>query len=423
MDNEILIIGGGLGGLCLAQGLLKAGLPFRVFDRDASADWRPQGYRLRINSDGANALRDMLPSELWERFQKTCCIAEIGETDINAADGTIIASRAMKPKGPGPKPYTCDRTVLRNILLSGLSEKISYGKELLHYTVSEVPGGHVVAYFKDGTTATGCFLVGADGAASVTRRQLLPTHVPLDTEGMCIYGKTPITKELLERFPARAMRWMTLVLDRTPVTQTLDVDDAAVTLLLEPIRFPKRTSNDSDNDKDEADRQSDIVLPDDYMYWVLVARKHVFDLPADVPFSTYSGDEIADISLRIADCWDPSLRSILHLQDRRQSSLLRILSADLDMAPWTPSDKVTVIGDACHVMSPCGGVGAATALADGASLARTIATEGISAESIGQFERGMRELAGANIRRSYFGGRQMFGQKPFDRCAPYTEGR
>ncbi|KAI0452383.1 cercosporin toxin biosynthesis protein [Xylaria acuta] len=406
MDNGILIIGGGLGGLCLAQGLLKASIPFRIFERDVSADWRAQGYRLRLNGDGANALKETLPVKLWERFQKTCCSAELGETDINAVDGTIIASRAGgSPAMKGLKPYTCDRTVLRGILLDGLEDMISYGKELVRYDT--VDGG-VVAYFKDGTTASGCFLVGADGRGSVTRRQFLPDHLPLDTEGTCIYGKTPITPELIERFPSRAMRWMTLVIDRTPLTQTLDIDDTAVTLLLEPIRFPKR------ND------QYDQYMPPDYMYWVLVARKQVFDLPSDVPFSTYTGDEIAAISLRVADCWDPSLRSILHLQDKTQSSLLRILSADPSMKAWTPSDKVTVIGDASHVMSPSGGVGAVTALVDGANLAKTIATKGLSTESIGDFEQAMREFAAANIHRSYNGGRKMFGQKPFDQCTPYV---
>ncbi|KAI0201401.1 cercosporin toxin biosynthesis protein [Astrocystis sublimbata] len=403
---DILIIGGGLGGLCLAQGLFKAGVPFRIFERDASANWRAQGYRLRLNGEGANALRETLSPELWERFQNTCCSAELGETDINAIDGGIIASRAGgSPAMKGLKPYTCDRTVLRDILREGLEKFISYGKQLSRY---ETTDDGVVAYFTDGTTASGRFLVGADGRGSVARRQYLPNHLPLDTEGTCIYGKTPITPELLERFPARAMRWMTLIIDRTPLTQTLDVDDTAVTLLLEPIRFPKK------ND------QFDQYLPADYMYWVLVARKQIFDLPSDVSFSKYTNQEVADISLRMADCWDPSIRSILHLQDKTQSSLLRILSADPDMPAWTPSDKITVIGDACHAMSPSGGVGAVTALVDGANLAKTIATKGISAASIGEFESAMREFAAANIRRSYFGGRKMFGQKPFNQCEQYT---
>ncbi len=176
----------------------------------------------------------------------------------------------------------------------------------------------------------------------------------------------------------------------------LDIDDTAVTLLLEPIRFTKK------NDL------HDRYMPADYMYWVLIARRHIFDLPDDAPLCT--GDDAAAISLRVTQCWDPSIRSILHLQDKTQASLLRVLSASPDMEPWAPSDKVTVIGDAIHVMSPSGSVGAVTALVDGANLARTIVTEGISAEAIGRFEQSMRDFAGAKIRRSYMGGRKLLGK-------------
>ena len=406
VEKDILIVGGGLGGLCLAQGLLKANIPFRIFEGDAGKSWRAQGYRLRLNGDGANALKETLSPELWEQFEKTCCSAELGETDINAIDGSIIASRAGgSPAMKGLKPYTCDRTVLRDILLTGLEEQVSYGKELDRY---EIVDEGVIAYFQDGTSAHGRFLVGADGKNSVTRQQFLPEHGPLDTEGTCIYGKTLITPELLERFHTRAMRWMTLVVDRTPITQTLDIDDTAITLLLEPIRFPKK--NDG----------FDEYRPADYMYWVLIARKHIFNLPNEQALSKYTGDDAAAISLNITDCWDPSIRSLLHLQDKNQSSPLRVLSASPDIKPWAPSDKITVIGDAIHMMSPCGGVGAVTALVDGANLAKTITTKGISTDGIGEFEKAMREFAGTNIRRSYIGGRKLFGQRPFEECSKYV---
>lgn len=188
------------------------------------------------------------------------------------------------------------------------------------------------------------------------------------------------------------MRWMTLVVDCTPITQTLHIDDTAVTLLLELIRFSKK--NDRFNE----------YMPADYTYWVLIARRHIFNLPNDVPLSKYTGEDAAATSLRITECWDPSIRSILHLQYKMQSSLFRALSASPDIKPWAPSDEVTVIGGAIHVMSPRGDVSAVTALVDGVNLTKTITTKGISTESIGEFEKAMREFAGVNIRRSYIGG-------------------
>ena len=45
---KVLIIGAGLGGLCLAQSLRQANIDFEVFERDSSPWERPQGYRLHL---------------------------------------------------------------------------------------------------------------------------------------------------------------------------------------------------------------------------------------------------------------------------------------------------------------------------------------------------------------------------------------
>jgi 2-polyprenyl-6-methoxyphenol hydroxylase-like FAD-dependent oxidoreductase len=39
---HVLIIGGGLGGLCLAQRLKKSGISVAVYERDSSAQFRNQ---------------------------------------------------------------------------------------------------------------------------------------------------------------------------------------------------------------------------------------------------------------------------------------------------------------------------------------------------------------------------------------------
>ena len=62
---HVLIAGGGLSGLCLAQGLLKDGHTCEVFERDADLS-RKRGYYLHMNADGGEALRRCLPGDLFD---------------------------------------------------------------------------------------------------------------------------------------------------------------------------------------------------------------------------------------------------------------------------------------------------------------------------------------------------------------------
>ncbi|KAI9649253.1 hypothetical protein NHQ30_001821 [Ciborinia camelliae] len=75
---KVLIAGAGLGGLCLAQGLKKAGIGFHVYERDKASDYRLQGYRIRIHSEGTDALRECLPNDIYQRFEDTCAEMRIG---------------------------------------------------------------------------------------------------------------------------------------------------------------------------------------------------------------------------------------------------------------------------------------------------------------------------------------------------------
>ena len=70
-DLHVLVIGGGIGGLCLAQGLKKAGIRVDVYERDLSSSSRLQGVRIHIDPDGSTALHECLPKSLWEIFDST----------------------------------------------------------------------------------------------------------------------------------------------------------------------------------------------------------------------------------------------------------------------------------------------------------------------------------------------------------------
>src|SRR5262249_33298305 len=69
---HVLVIGGGIGGLCLAQGLKQAGVSVAVYERDRTLTDRLQGYRVHISLAGSRALHACLPPPLFELFDRTC---------------------------------------------------------------------------------------------------------------------------------------------------------------------------------------------------------------------------------------------------------------------------------------------------------------------------------------------------------------
>ncbi|MGH6673155.1 MAG: NAD(P)-binding protein, partial [Xanthobacteraceae bacterium] len=69
---HVIVIGGGIGGLTLAQGLKKQGVSLAVYERDRTRTERLQGYRVHINPAGSLALHECLPPYLFEAFTRTC---------------------------------------------------------------------------------------------------------------------------------------------------------------------------------------------------------------------------------------------------------------------------------------------------------------------------------------------------------------
>jgi 2-polyprenyl-6-methoxyphenol hydroxylase-like FAD-dependent oxidoreductase len=63
----VLIIGAGISGLLLAQALRRAGIPYRVFERETSLTARGPGWGLTLHW-GLPALRSILPPDLVARL-------------------------------------------------------------------------------------------------------------------------------------------------------------------------------------------------------------------------------------------------------------------------------------------------------------------------------------------------------------------
>ncbi|KAG0647704.1 Dual O-methyltransferase FAD-dependent monooxygenase CTB3 [Hyphodiscus hymeniophilus] len=406
---HILVIGGGIGGLALSQNLRKRGVSFTLFERDASPSARAQGYRIRVAGEGADGLLECLDDELLKVFEETCAeMKSMSGARLNAVDGSPmvpLGPPGMRPGGPAPGPpwmkrdgraYTVDRTMLRNVLLLGQEQHVKFGKTLTKY---ETTDSGITAYFSDGSSEQGTLLVGADGTTSPVRKQLLPNFRYLDTGSRVIYGKTPITEELLAHFPANAMAGTTIIQDQSPLT-----------LFMEPILFPNDASLLTGG------RVSRI---DDYVYWVLGGSFETFGL-SDTEFHSLSGKESAMLSLKLTAHWHPSFKPMFELQNTSQSAPLRLISSKpepcwpVKRAQWTPDARVVFIGDAIHAMMPAGGSGANTALRDAALLARIIAEEGVSEETMGGFADQMWDYALPAIKGSAIAATKLLGFKGFE---------
>ncbi|KAL1981496.1 hypothetical protein VTN96DRAFT_2525 [Rasamsonia emersonii] len=406
---SVLIIGAGLGGLCLAQALKKHHIPFKLFEKDGQRDFRAQGYRVRISGEGVLALQYALTPDLWALFEKSSAEFDPMGVRLDAITGNQLDPATTAALGAGPRPavdgrpqpFSVDRKTFRAVLLTGLEEgkEVFFGKQLTHY---EVHDGRVRAHFSDGTVEEGALLVGADGLRSQVRRQLLPQCPLIDTQMRIVYGKTPLTAEFERRFVPVALRGMAIALDRA--------DEAAPkTLLFEPMRFRRDDAEDLQ-----------VKLPDDYVYWVFAAHRDLVPLP-DEQTLRLDHEQSAQLPLTMTQKWHPSIRALFEAQDVSQTSTLRISSVQPDLPPWEPSRRVTLLGDAIHVMPPTGGVGANTALRDAADLARRIVEIGgvdkVDAKLIGEYEDTLRSFARTAVAWSWQGGRRAFGLKPVEDCA------
>jgi 2-polyprenyl-6-methoxyphenol hydroxylase-like FAD-dependent oxidoreductase len=321
-----LIIGGGLGGLCLAQGLTRSGLSVAVYERDASAAFRGQGYRIGIKDAGSDALRDCLPADLYD-----LCMA----TSIGSATRMVFMDHQLNVAKTwsiihGGSGFGANRLTLREIMLTGLGAIVRFGAAFERYT--QEPDGRIRAHFADGTSAVGDLLVGADGTRSAVRRQLLPDS-GLDELGRFIYGRAPFVADV----PG-------VLID----TFNQMTGPGGVTMSVATCR--KRGS---------APNLTDIA---DYFAWTVRAA----DLTEADPAALHSG------ARSHLGGWHPAVQRIVDEADVAATFLVTVDSAR-PVQPWEVPN-VTLVGDAIHTMSPGRGEGANTALRDAALLRRTLAS-------------------------------------------------
>lgn len=350
---RVIIIGAGLGGLCLAQGLRRAGVDVGVYERDTGVEARFQGYRIGLGGPGWDALLACLPPRLHELLHATS-----GEL---AGPGRLVDEQLTElgldedePLAQSMEANVVDRHVLRHLLLAGLGDTVTFGAAL--QTFAELPDGTVRATFADGSSVTGDVLVGADGVGSAVRTQLAGPVERIGTGVRGVIGRTPLTARFAGLVPGRG----------TMVTGPgLDLFLGKM-----PFRRPPREA--------AAELAPDVHLPSttSYLRWVML-------LPPEntTVVDEQNGEGALELVGELIRDWHPDLRELIRQADASNSSLGEMRYVP-PIEPW-PSGRVTLLGDAAHTMLPSGGMGANTAFHDAALLVERLVAGDVARDVAG----------------------------------------
>ncbi|MBS1843690.1 MAG: FAD-dependent monooxygenase [Actinobacteria bacterium] len=388
---HVLIAGGGLGGLCLAQGLRRFGHSCVVFERDSDLD-RKVGYRLHMNADGGEALRACLPPDLFELYLETSRKTPPRQHAVVIDDqlNELSSMPHIGPPNQGPRPHTAvDRRTLRQILLGRLGDAVHLGAAVVGY---EEIGDRVRVLLVDGSTEEGDLLVGADGIRSAVRAQRLPETVIIDAaiQGLGLYARSSLPADLQAEIPPVLMDGFVIATDRRDG------------LLAMGAYNPRRPVTEA-----RAAIAPDIPIDpvDDYM----MVGGNPAEGTAIPPFAEWTdatATELRDSMLDAHSGWHPALRGVVERID--PATMFSISFGRLDpTSAWVPS-RVTLLGDAIHAMLPTLGQGANMALRDAATLARALAETNDPVAAIAAYEAAMRDyvypLMEAAADPSSFGG-------------------
>jgi 2-polyprenyl-6-methoxyphenol hydroxylase-like FAD-dependent oxidoreductase len=169
MPFKVLIIGSGLSGTLLANGLKKHNISYTLYERspDPSSSSPPQrtGYQIRLGAPALDAFRRCLTPNV----KATIC-ARFGR---GSASAPILYGKSMGvfvdlTRLPSyPKSAPVNRVVLRDALAEEVD--VVYGKAFVRYeVVSGENGGkeRIKVFFEDWTEDVGDLLVAADGSGS-----------------------------------------------------------------------------------------------------------------------------------------------------------------------------------------------------------------------------------------------------------------
>ncbi|MEU7818751.1 FAD-dependent monooxygenase [Pseudonocardia sp. NPDC049154] len=318
---EVVILGGGIGGLAAAAFLDRAGLTSTIYEQ--AKELTEVGAGLVVAPNAARLLRRL---GVLDRFAKRAVTLAVGWEFRRWSDGTVLSAEnldAACTRLYGEETYTAHRADLLDALRSAVPlDAVRLGKRCIDLTLG---GPRPTVHFADGEVVEADVVIGADGVHSIVRGAVAHPEPPTDS-GICAF---------------RAL----VPADRAP-------------------EFARRNA------------QTLWIGPGHHLVHYPVSAGRLINLVAFAPAGGYSVESwsaTATVDEFVAefDGWDPRLVDLIRAANRPGRWAL------LDRAPLTrwSAGPATLLGDAAHAMFPFFAQGAAQAIEDAAVLARCLADD------------------------------------------------
>ncbi|GAB7340578.1 hypothetical protein MBLNU457_6991t1 [Dothideomycetes sp. NU457] len=323
---KVALVGGGIGGLCLAAGLVSnPRIDIHVYE--SVPEYKDIGAGLALHMNAIKGMDLIGPQVKKAYFDKALTMAAEADEEMSTKvtiaygpnTGALVAELG-KAKGR--------KTVARSDLLAGLMElipkdKLSFGKRL--QSIKERDDQTIDLTFKDGTFAHADAVIGCDGVHSVVRGFLLgedhPARAPKNNDGWQIYRTLIPAEEARKYIDEQYTRTVPILCGPKGHINCMplhNMRDVSAGVAMRGARKPGMT-------------EAPELKPED--------------------FEGYT-KEAQDIVKMIA----------------RDTSASWTIMDHAEHAPFYSQRRVTMMGDAAHAAMPFAGNGAAQAIEDAAVI-------------------------------------------------------
>lgn len=318
--GEVLVVGGGIGGLTLALELRRRSIPCRVFE--AAPEVRPVGVGVNLLPHATKIL-----AELGLEPALAAAGVETAESHFYNRYGQRIYREPLgRRAGLGWPQYSIHRADLQQALLARAPGQVELGKQCTGFEQDETG---VTLRFADGSSARGDAAIGCDGIHSVLRRQLHPADSPPRYSGVNMWRGVTRWPAFLGGATMVRAGWL-----------------ATGKMVIYPIR-----------------KHADGTQLVNWVFEIETPRHEQWDWNRQA--------RVEDFFAHVAD-WKFDWLDVPAML-RAAELVLEYPMVDKDpLARWS-FGRVTLLGDAAHPMVPRGSNGAGQAILDAHALAGALA--------------------------------------------------